>query len=98
MAPITIKLCRYRQHMVLFGTVLCITANIGASFCTDILVLVLCQGVLYGIGFLIISYCTFSMLNEWFVERRGLAYGILLVLPQKRNWNTDLSSDSVQQA
>lgn len=32
---------------------------------------------MYGVGFLILYYAVLSMLNEWFVERRGLAYGVL---------------------
>lgn len=34
-------------------------------------------GVLYGLGFLILYYPVLSMLNEWFVKRKGLAFGIL---------------------
>jgi hypothetical protein len=77
MTPITIRYHAYRQYLVLVGTALCIIGNIGASFATNTEVMIVCQGVLYGLGFLIISYCSFSMLNEWFVHRRGLAYGIL---------------------
>jgi MFS family permease len=77
MTPITIKLHCYRRHLIIFGASLCVIGNLGASFSTNIWALIFSQGVLYGIGFLIISYCEFSMLNEWFIERRGLAYGIL---------------------
>jgi ABC-type uncharacterized transport system permease subunit len=83
MTPVTIRLHRYRQYLVLFGSGLCIAGNVGGSFTSDARVLIFCQGVLYGTGFLIISYCTFSMLNEWFVKRRGFAYGVLLVLDSK---------------
>ncbi|KAH7370445.1 major facilitator superfamily domain-containing protein [Rhexocercosporidium sp. MPI-PUGE-AT-0058] len=78
MTPITIRYHAYRRHMVIFGASLCVLGNIGASFGTQLWVMVVCQGVLYGIGFLIVSYATFSMLNEWFVKKRGLAYGIQL--------------------
>jgi MFS family permease len=50
---------------------------IAASFSTKVWHLILTQGLLYGIGFLVLYYALLSMLNEWFVERRGLAYGIL---------------------
>jgi MFS family permease len=50
---------------------------VAASFSTKIWHLILTQGLLYGIGFLVLYYALLSMLNEWFVERRGLAYGVL---------------------
>ncbi|KAH6718038.1 major facilitator superfamily domain-containing protein [Leptodontidium sp. MPI-SDFR-AT-0119] len=78
MAPLTIRYHAYRRHMVIFGASLCVLGNIGASFGTQLWIIVVCQGVIYGVGFLIISYATFSMLNEWFIKKRGLAYGILL--------------------
>ncbi|KAH7417975.1 major facilitator superfamily domain-containing protein [Cadophora sp. MPI-SDFR-AT-0126] len=78
MTPLAIRYHPYRRHMVVFGASLCVLGNIGASFGTQLWVLVICQGVIYGVGFLIISYATFSMLNEWFIKKRGLAYGILL--------------------
>ncbi|RDW77830.1 hypothetical protein BP6252_05883 [Coleophoma cylindrospora] len=78
MAPIAIKYQQYRQQMVYFGVLTCICGTLGASFATKIWHLILCQGIVYGIGFLIVSYAVFSMLNDWFVKRRGLAYGIQL--------------------
>jgi len=78
MTPITLRLHNYRRHMVLFGVGLCILGVGGASFATNLWEIVLCQGILYGLGFLVVSYVVFSQLNEWFVERRGLAYGIQL--------------------
>ena len=35
------------------------------------------QGVIFGMGILIMYYPVFNMLNEWFIDRRGLALGIL---------------------
>lgn len=48
-----------------------------ASFASDFGTLVATQGVIFGMGILILYYPIFSMLNEWWVERRGLALGIL---------------------
>ena len=50
---------------------------IAGSFATRIETLILTQGVLYGIGELVLYYPVISMLNEWFVQKRWLAYGIL---------------------
>jgi MFS family permease len=50
---------------------------IAASFSTKVWHLIVTQGLLYGIGFLVLYYVLLSMLNEWFVARRGLAYGLM---------------------
>ncbi|GKT66338.1 MFS monocarboxylate transporter [Colletotrichum tofieldiae] len=48
-----------------------------ASFATSVPGLIATQGFLYGFAFLFVNYPLLRMLNEWFVERRGLAYGIM---------------------
>lgn len=78
MTPLTLHFHQYRQQMVCFGVGLCVLGTGAASFATELWQLILAQGVLYGVGFLVVSYVVFSQLNEWFVERRGLAYGIQL--------------------
>jgi predicted MFS family arabinose efflux permease len=35
------------------------------------------QGIMYGVGFLILYYPILSFVNEFWVERRGMAYGLL---------------------
>jgi hypothetical protein len=63
--------------MIYFGCVASSVGLLGASFATRIEHLILAQGVFYGLGFLVLYYPLLSMLNEWFVARRGLAYGVL---------------------
>lgn len=52
-------------------------AALAASFMQSVVGLIATQGVLYGIGFTIMYLPMLCMLNEWFVQRRGFAYGIL---------------------
>jgi len=63
--------------MIWGGWLTCIASLVAASFATKVWHLIVTQGLVYGIGFLVLYYALLSMLNEWFVERRGLAYGIL---------------------
>jgi len=63
--------------MIWTGWFICILSLIAASFSKTVWQLILTQGLGYGVGFLILYYAVLSMLNEWFVERRGLAYGCL---------------------
>ncbi|KAH7254752.1 major facilitator superfamily domain-containing protein [Fusarium solani] len=68
---------RWQYHMVLGGTTTCILALLGASFARSVNVLIATQGVLYGTGFLFLYSPLLSMLNEWFVQRRGFAYAVV---------------------
>ncbi|PVH75956.1 MFS general substrate transporter [Cadophora sp. DSE1049] len=77
MTLLTVKYPRLQHRMIWFGWALCVVSLIGSSFSTKVWHLIIMQGVLYGIGFLIIYYPLLNMLNGWFVERRGLAYGIM---------------------
>jgi MFS family permease len=53
------------------------TALIAGSFANKVSHLVLTQGVMYAIGGSIIYYPTLVFLDEWFIQRKGLAYGIM---------------------
>jgi hypothetical protein len=50
---------------------------LATSFATQVWHLLVFQGIIYGLGFLLMYYPMLSMLNEWFIVRRGFAYGIL---------------------
>ena len=52
-------------------------ALIAGSFANTVSHLVLTQGVLYAIGGSIIYYPSLVYLDEWFIRRKGLAYGIM---------------------
>ncbi|KAG4428073.1 hypothetical protein IFR05_016446 [Cadophora sp. M221] len=76
-AWLTINHPHHRRKMMLGGWIICILALLASSFATNIWHLIITQGLLYGIGFLVVYYPVLSMLNEWFVLKRGRAYGIL---------------------
>lgn len=67
----------WQQPMIYLGWLMCIGALIAASFCRSLATLAVTQGVMYGAGFVILYCPILSMLNQWFIGRRGLAYGIL---------------------
>lgn len=77
MTLFTVKYPRLQHRMIWFGWALCVVSLVGSSFATKVWHLIIMQGVLYGIGFLIIYYPLLNMLNGWFVKRRGLAYGVM---------------------
>lgn len=67
----------WQRPMIVLGWLMCIAALIAASFCSSLATLAITQGVMYGVGFGILYCPILSMMNTWFVERRGLAYGVV---------------------
>ncbi|KAL8790294.1 MAG: hypothetical protein Q9213_000646 [Squamulea squamosa] len=67
---------RWQREVIWTGCTIAIIGLVSASFAPDFGTLVATQGVIFGMGVLIMYYPIFSMLNEWFVDRRGLALGI----------------------
>lgn len=65
------------RHYVIIGWAICATSLIAAAFCKSLLALAITQGVLYGVGLLILNVPVLLILNTWFVKRRGTAYGLL---------------------
>ncbi|PGH36576.1 hypothetical protein GX50_00613 [[Emmonsia] crescens] len=76
-APLIRRFHAWRQAMVVAGSVICVLSLVWASFANSVPELIASQGALYGIGVLVVYAPLVSMLNEWFVERRGLAYGVV---------------------
>jgi predicted MFS family arabinose efflux permease len=56
---------------------LCLAGLAAGSFATTLGGLIFTQGIMYGIGFLIFYYPILSFVNEFWIERRGMAYGVL---------------------
>ncbi|GAP83210.1 putative major facilitator superfamily transporter [Rosellinia necatrix] len=80
-APIIMGFCRtytrWARWTPLTGLIIMTLALALSSFATTTTHLIVSQGIFYGLGGGI-AYCPcIVFLNEWFVERRGLAYGIM---------------------
>lgn len=59
------------------GFGLCISSLLVSAFINNLSGLIVTQGLLYGIGSLLITIPELIILNTWFDKRRGLAYGIV---------------------
>ncbi|KAI5922670.1 MFS general substrate transporter [Camillea tinctor] len=82
-APIVIGGCRsvwsprWTRLMPIAGLLIMCTALALSSLSTSVAHLIAVQGVVYGIGGSI-AYCPCILyMDEWFVKRKGLAYGIM---------------------
>lgn len=58
------------------GVIITVFASIGAGMSSTPIQLIMTQGVLYGLGSGLIFAPNMSMIDEWFIRRRSLAYGI----------------------
>jgi MFS family permease len=69
---------RYRKMMCLSGFGIMIASLVGASFANTVSQLLVTQGVFYAIGGAMLYFPVFNYVDEWFIKRRGLAYGALI--------------------
>ena len=71
------KSARYRQIIVLVGITILVLAMILASFATTALQIVVTQGVLFGLGGILLNFVHVSVFSEWFDQKRGQAMGLV---------------------
>ena len=80
MAPFVVIILQrwpsHRKHISILGLAMITTALVAASFTTNVVCLIFTQGLLYGLGGAMLYNPFLFYLNEWFSERKGLAYGI----------------------
>lgn len=79
--PVIALLCQrwpqLRRSGTCLGAAVMVVSLIAASFCNSVSGLLATQGVMYGLGGMVLYYPTTSFISEWFVLRKGLAYGIM---------------------
>lgn len=88
---------QYRRTASICGLATMVSGLIAASFCNSVGGLIATQGVMYAIGGLAAYFPAMSLITEWFVARRGLAFGIMwagtgiagTVLPFLLQWLLD---------
>lgn len=88
---------RSRRACSVIGLVILLIAIVAASFAQTVTQLILTQGLLYGIGGALNYFPALAYLDEWFVYRRGVAYGIIcagagaagVVIPLTMQWALD---------
>ena len=80
-APLLFAVYSYYPHFcrqsTFIGLPIVALAVLLSSFATTVWHLILTQGVLYAIGGGLIYYPVFIFIDEWFVRRKGFAYGIM---------------------
>ena len=85
---------KYRRYYAAIGLGIIAIALVISSFSTRIWHLILTQGVLYAIGGILLYSPTVLFLDEWFIKRKGFAYGVMwagtgvsgICVPLVMNW------------
>lgn len=71
------KAARYRQTLVLIGITIMLLSLILASYSQEAWQIVLTQGILYGIGGILLNFVHVSIFSEWFDKKRSQAMSII---------------------
>lgn len=66
--------------------IMCLALGL-SSFSTSVTHLIMSQGVAYGIGGCLAYTPSILFLSDWFVEKKGLAFGIVWVCSSPSNSN-----------
>ena len=75
--PLVQRFQRWQPTLITVGWLCCVISLVCASFATSVPGLIATQGVLYGFGLTLLYFPILRMVNEWFIQRRGLAYGVM---------------------
>ncbi|KAI0833944.1 MFS general substrate transporter [Hypoxylon sp. FL0890] len=76
-AMLTKRFPKYQRQQLWVGWPLCIFGLLAASFTTTVNGLIITQGIMYGVGFVTLTYPIINMINEWWVARKGMAFGLI---------------------
>ncbi|CAG7994410.1 unnamed protein product [Penicillium olsonii] len=68
----------HRKMLSVMGYIVLLASIIGASFARTASHLLATQGILYALGGSLHYFPAYIYLDEWFVQRKGLAYGIFI--------------------
>lgn len=66
-----------RRHWASLGFAILVIALVSSSFAARIWHLIVTQGVLYAVGGSLVYFPTIVYLDEWFIRRKGFAFGIM---------------------
>jgi MFS family permease len=76
-AILTKRFPLYQRHIIWFGWPFCIGGLVAGSYANTIGGLIATQGIMYGFGFITLTYPIISMINEYWIARKGMAFGLI---------------------
>lgn len=76
-ALLTKRFPKYHRQQIWVGLPICISGLVAASFTSSVSGLIATQGVMYGVGFIVLTYPIICMVDEWWIQRKGMAFGVI---------------------
>ncbi|KAH6664507.1 MFS transporter, MCP family, solute carrier family 16, member 10, variant [Halenospora varia] len=76
-AALTKRFPKYQRQQIWLAYPLCIGGLVAGSFTNTLGGLIATQGVMYGVGFITLTYPIISFVDEWWIARKGMAFGII---------------------
>lgn len=76
-ALLTKRFPKYHRQQIWVGWPICIGGLVAASFTSSVGGLIATQGVMYGVGFIVLTYPIICMIDEWWIHRKGMAFGVI---------------------
>ncbi|PVH81254.1 MFS general substrate transporter [Cadophora sp. DSE1049] len=76
-AVLTKRFPKYHRQQIWVAWPICIGGLVAASFTSSVGGLIATQGVMYGLGFIILTYPIICMVDEWWIQRKGMAFGAI---------------------
>ncbi|KAJ9603210.1 hypothetical protein H2200_012505 [Cladophialophora chaetospira] len=74
----TNRYAHLRRHATVLGMMLSVSSLLSSSWSTQVWQLILSQGVIQAFGSALIYTSSTIFLDEWFLRRKGFAYGVML--------------------
>ncbi len=66
-----------RRPGMFAGAAVIVASMVAASFCNSVGGLLATQGVMYALGGMTLYYPAMVYVDEWFIARKGMAYGVM---------------------
>ncbi|CZT08033.1 hypothetical protein WAI453_002306 [Rhynchosporium graminicola] len=76
-AILTKRFSKYHSQQIWVAWPLCMGGLAAASFTSTVGGLIATQGIMYGLGFVTLIYPILCMIDEWWIQRKGMAFGII---------------------
>lgn len=82
-SPISLFILQRWPHLCrmssLAGLAISVAGLLSSSFATQVWQLIVTQGIIYPIGACMLYYPVLIFIDEWFVQKKGFAYGVCWV-------------------
>ena len=74
------RLTHLRTHALMLGSILLSTSVVASAFVTTVIGLIITQGIMQAFGATLLYSASSIYIDEWYIQRKGFAFGIILAV------------------